>query len=212
MGVLSVSEGGLTGFLPSTPFSWNCDSWFFLWVHHPSPDWASLSHFPWFRSDTPGRYQPERPRQHFHSRWNPEGAWSSITNREGSQQFIQLHGAGELCCARDTPAVCHDGPQQTEACHVSSFYPAEMQGETLFTFILLSSPLPFPTPLAVPLLRIAWIRSRALKCILNHKRTEVLLCLSCGIPVQCVLILLLWAHCLVSDSVILSLIILSPEV
>lgn len=132
-----------------------------------------------FRSDTPGPYQPEWPRQHFHSRWNPEGAWTSITNRQGGQQFIKLHGAGKLCSSRDTPAVCHDGPQQTEACHVSSFYPAEMQGETLFAFILLSSPLPFPTPLSVPLSRIAWIRSRALKCFLNHKRAEVLLCLSC---------------------------------
>lgn len=54
-----------------------------------------------------------------------------------------------------------------------------MQGETLFAFILLSSPLLFLTPFSVPLLRIAWIRSRALKCILNHKRTGMLLCLSC---------------------------------
>lgn len=54
-----------------------------------------------------------------------------------------------------------------------------MQGETLFAFILLSSPLPFPTPLSVPLSRLAWIRSWALKYILSQKKAEVLLCLSC---------------------------------
>lgn len=35
----------------------------------------------------------------------------------------------------------------------------------LFAFILLRSPLFFPTPLSVTLSRIAWIKSRALKCI-----------------------------------------------
>lgn len=57
-----------------------------------------------------------------------------------------------------------------------------MQGEILFVFVLLSSPLPFPTPLSVTLSRIAWLRSRALKCIWctgSHKRPEVLLRLSC---------------------------------
>lgn len=57
-----------------------------------------------------------------------------------------------------------------------------MQGEILFVFVLLSSPLPFPTPLSVTLSRIAWLRSRALKCIWctgSHKRAEVLLHLSC---------------------------------